>query len=260
MKGERPTKIKTILFAQTQQRPPEVKTAEQEPVKSLKPMKTIKIARRVDYLGTNSLEQDFSLENTANYKEFFSVPQRCNDFSLDLRYAPVIARNEPVKRTSVVGSINKGGAHPTLPPQPKQNSYSLNNKSLKPPLPVQAPTRRQFRKLSDQLASTLKRDPSSLLLNSGPEWLRKKEAINYMDSLTPLHSKTGNNYWYASLRLEGPNELGELYVPVGNALCGLYTRVKSRSSLTRGSLASSANSNSLLNSAYFKKRVRELSH
>ena len=73
--------------------------------------------------------------------------------------------------------------------------YSKDRKSLK----NFEKTSQKWENISGKIANALKKEEKSLLMNSGHEWRRRNEAIDYLERVTSIPEKVGTRSWHLSL-------------------------------------------------------------
>ncbi|CAG9322486.1 unnamed protein product [Blepharisma stoltei] len=123
-------------------------------------------------------------------------------------------------------------------------------------------TSHSWHKISNFLSHKLKKEPQDLRLNSAPNFRQKKEACELLDKIVPLKDKYGVLAWNLTLRQWPKSDVpGEVWIPIGGQLSGLYTTIRHRSNTSQefirtvGSHCSSRGS--LRNSQYFKQKLEE---
>jgi hypothetical protein len=81
--------------------------------------------------------------------------------------------------------------------------------------------------VSDHLAARSGKDPDYLVFSQIQDFREKIEELDYLDRAISSEEKAGIYSWYMSLRATKGGR--DTYLPIGDKLSGLYTRIRERS-------------------------------
>jgi hypothetical protein len=119
---------------------------------------------------------------------------------------------------------------------------------------------KRWEKYSAELAARVGKDPSQLVVTRAQEYREKVEEMDFLDRAISSEEKAGSKVWYMSLRADKRDERAT-FVPVGNTLSGLYTKVKERSqtaeAIIRRPGAVKSSTKTFRDNPYFQKRQAE---
>lgn len=117
---------------------------------------------------------------------------------------------------------------------------------------------KQWEKYSGELAARVGKTTGQLVVTRAQEYREKVEEMDFLDRAISSEEKAGSKGWYMSLRADRREERAT-YVPVGNALSGLYTKVKERSqtaeAIIRRPGALKSTFKTFRDNPYFQKRT-----
>ena len=114
--------------------------------------------------------------------------------------------------------------------------------------------------VSTRLATRSGKEPFLLLFTRMQDFREKIEELDYLDRAISSEEKAGVYAWYMSLR--APKGGRETYIPVGDKLSGLYTRIKERNSSAEPIIRKPRNESpeqmhrSFKDNPYFQKRMK----
>lgn len=112
--------------------------------------------------------------------------------------------------------------------------------------------------ISDRLLARTGKQNSPLLLASLQDFREKIEELDYLDRAISSDEKAGVYAWYMSLRCDEGGR--ETYLPVGDKLSGLYTRIKERNNsaepIIRRPNSPEWMHRSFKDAPYFQKRMK----